>query len=180
MEGRSLLSCKWALQIVLNLVDGERRPSQLLRSIKGVRERILYDRLSRLLKGGLLGKWSKEGYPKETYYYLKDPDEFRLIKEWISELDLSVDDIVRIFSCKWTMRVMENLREPKTPSQLKSDLNGISDKILQDRLSKLQELGLVRREVFPSKPVRVLYSLSDEGVKLLPTLLNMESFILRR
>ena len=180
MEGRSLLSCKWAVQIILSLIEGQKRPSELKRSVEGIKERVLFDRLSRLLKGGIVGKWSKEGYPKETYYYLKNPEEFRSLAEWMSSVDISVEEAVKVLSCKWTLRVMENLKEAKTPSDLKKTLKGISDKVLQDRLSKLERLGLVRREVVPAKPVRVEYSLTDRGHRVLPTLLQLEGFILSR
>ncbi|RLJ70854.1 HxlR family transcriptional regulator [Hydrogenivirga caldilitoris] len=179
MEGRSLLYCKWAIQIVLNLIEGQKRPSELQRAIEGIRERVLYDRLSKLLKGGLLGKWTNNGYPKESYYYLKNPEEFRVLANWLSSVELSVEGLVKLFSCKWTLRLMENLSEFKSPSELKRTLTGISDKVLQERLKKLEQMNLIHREVLPSKPPRVVYSLNERGRGVLPVLLKMETFLLK-
>lgn len=178
MEGKSVLRCKWALQIVLKLTEGQKRPSQLLREIEGLKERVLFDRLSRLMKGGLIGKWTVEGYPKESYYYLKNSEEFLPLREWLSSVDLPVEDMVRLFSCKWTLPIMELLEEPKSPSQIREMLDGISDKVLQERLKRLEDLNLVHREVLPTRPPKVLYSLSTEGKDVLPTLKRLENFTL--
>ena len=42
-------------------------------------------------------------------------------------------------------------------------LKGVSSRTLSDRLRELEEIGLVRREVFSEKPVRVEYMLTPDG-----------------
>ncbi len=178
MGGISLLKCKWALSILVLLYRGEMRPSELRRAINGISERVLFDRLSKMVEVGIAGRWTNSGYPKESYYYLKDPQEFGCLVEWVESSRIPPEQVAELFSCKWTMDVLKSLEEPTSPSSLKEQLRGISDKVLQQRLRKLEELGLVRRSVLPDRPIRVHYSLSDKGRKLLPLLVRMESVIL--
>ena len=178
MEGTSLLTCKWAIHILLLLHRGEMRPSELLRSIEGISERVLFDRLSRMVEAGIAGRWTNSGYPKESYYYLKNPEEFEAIAEWFESSEVSPEEFVKLFSCKWTLEVMKLLQEPMPPSRIKELLKGISDKVLHQRLRELEGLSLVDRVVLPERPVRVIYSLSGKGRRLLPQLLRMERVIL--
>jgi DNA-binding HxlR family transcriptional regulator len=176
-DGR-LLRCKWVLHIILKLTSGRKRPSQLLREIEGIKDRVLFDRLSRLVNTGLVIREASGGYPKETYYYLKNPSEFLPLRDWIFSAGLSVEAVVKLFSCKWTLPIMKTLREPLTPSCIKRELAGISDKVLQERLRELERLGIVHREVLPSRPPRVLYSLTAKGQEILPLLLKLDAFTL--
>ena len=175
---RSLLTCKWALQIVVELVDSPKRPSELRRAIEGIEERVLFDRLRRLLDTGVLAKRGNNGYPRETFYYLVDPESFKPLRDWLSELTLPVERVVSIMSCRWTMDIMEELSEKRTPKEVKSALRGLPDKTLHVRLRELEELGLVSREVLPTRPVRVLYQLTETGMEILPLLKKLRGLIL--
>ncbi|MDQ7038044.1 MAG: helix-turn-helix domain-containing protein [Aquificota bacterium] len=174
----NLLSCKWALRIVLELLDSPRRPSELKRVIKGIEERVLFDRLRRLLRAGLIRKEEAQGYPKKTIYYLVDPEYIRPIALWIKDTGIPVDEAVSLVSCRWTLEVLRVLREERTPKEIKATLRGISDKVLHSRLYSLETMGLVSRYVIPTRPVKVVYSLTDRGAKILPALEKLGSFIL--
>jgi DNA-binding HxlR family transcriptional regulator len=69
---------------------------------------------------------------------------------------------------KWTVEIMYCLYENERMrfSQLRRALKGVSSRTLSDRLRELEELGLVRREVFPEKPVRVEYMLTPGGKRV--------------
>ncbi len=176
--GLSLLSCKWALQIVLHLLDSPKRPSELKRLIEGFEERVLFDRLKRLYSAGLIGRRESYGYPKETFYYLKEPEKVRAVGDWVSGLDLPLQDIVSVVSCRWTLEILELLKEERTPKELKDRLCGIGDKMLHRRLSELEGMRLVERKNIPTKPVRVLYTLTPTGLRLLPNFRNLKELIL--
>jgi len=77
-----------------------KKPSELLRETEGIRERVLFDRLSHLTRLGLIVKRTKEGYPKESYYYLRNPEEFIPLKELLDSADLPFKEMVKLFSCK--------------------------------------------------------------------------------
>lgn len=51
-------------------------------------------------------------------------------------------------------------------SALKSNIDGISAKMLSKSLSLLEDTGLVTREVISDQPVRVEYSLTERGASL--------------
>jgi DNA-binding HxlR family transcriptional regulator len=175
---RSVLSCKWALQIIILLTEGKKRPSQIMKEIDGLGERILFDRLSRLVNAGLIQRWTNGGYPRESYYYLKDPEEFLPLREWLMKVNFPLEDLVKLASCKWTLPILNSLNEPRTPSQIKKILKGISDKVLQERLRKLERLELIERAVLPTRPPTVIYSLTKNGKENLPLLNRLSTVIL--
>ncbi|MEM4408571.1 MAG: winged helix-turn-helix transcriptional regulator [Candidatus Caldarchaeum sp.] len=175
---KSLLTCKWALEITLALLDSPRRPSELLREINGISERVLYERLNALVDAGFLGKTAEDGYPRVTYYYLRDQNGFLELANLLRNTEVDVESLVSTFSCKWTLPIMGQLREELSPTELRDRLSGISEKVLHDRLSHLERMGFVKRRVLPSKPVRVLYSLTKRGRAVLPSLERASTVIL--
>ncbi|MEO7744315.1 MAG: helix-turn-helix domain-containing protein [Usitatibacter sp.] len=57
----------------------------------------------------------------------------------------------------------------KRPLRLQ-DIPGISPKVLTERLRALEEKGVVTREVMPSSPPSVEYTLSEVGHELVPVI----------
>lgn len=55
-------------------------------------------------------------------------------------------------------------------AELKRNVAGISDSVLSERLSELQEAGLIRRSVEPGPPISVSYALSETGNALIPAM----------
>jgi len=55
-------------------------------------------------------------------------------------------------------------------AELKRNVSGISDSVLSERLSELQEAGLILRSVEPGPPISVSYELSDTGKALIPAM----------
>jgi len=69
---------------------------------------------------------------------------------------------------KWSMLVILELAAgPQRFSHLRRQIPDISQKMLTQTLRLLQRDGLVAREVFPTVPPAVRYSLSPLGVSLL-------------
>ena len=52
-------------------------------------------------------------------------------------------------------------------------IDGVSQKILSERLQELEEYDLVTRQAFPEKPPRVEYSLTSKGQKLRKVILPL-------
>ena len=71
---------------------------------------------------------------------------------------------------KWHLRIAYHLLEsgPMGFSALKSEVAGVSSKMLSESLSSLQERELVVREIVSDQPVRVTYSLTERGAALAP------------
>src|SRR5215470_13036426 len=54
--------------------------------------------------------------------------------------------------------------------ELTSSVDGLSDRVLSDRLRELEAEGIVKRVVFPQIPVRVEYQLTEKGKALQPVI----------
>ena len=54
--------------------------------------------------------------------------------------------------------------------ELQRSLNGVSQKVLSEKLRSLEDKGIVGRTVYPEVPSRVEYSLTDFGNTLSPVL----------
>jgi DNA-binding HxlR family transcriptional regulator len=69
---------------------------------------------------------------------------------------------------KWTVLVVTVLDEHPTRrfSQLRRDVEGVSQKMLTQTLRALERDGLVDRQVEPTVPVTVRYSLTEQGRSL--------------
>lgn len=71
----------------------------------------------------------------------------------------------------WTPAIIWNLsQKPRRFSELKEDVQGVSAKVLTARLKKLEVEGVVIREVMPTSPPTVEYSLSELGQELKPAI----------
>jgi DNA-binding HxlR family transcriptional regulator len=71
----------------------------------------------------------------------------------------------------WTTNVVWQLSGgPRRFGELTRDIAGISPKMLATRLRELEEKGVVEREVMPTSPPSVEYSLSELGRELIPVI----------
>lgn len=71
----------------------------------------------------------------------------------------------------WTPNIIWYLRDsPRRFSELKEDIEGISAKVLTARLRRMEKDGLVVREVVPTSPPSVEYSLTPLGKELRPAI----------
>lgn len=71
----------------------------------------------------------------------------------------------------WTPGIIWYLSDSaRTFSELKSDLKGVSAKVLSTRLKKLAQDGVLERTVKPTSPPTVEYALTDLGKELKPAI----------
>ncbi|PVE21869.1 transcriptional regulator [Microvirga sp. KLBC 81] len=71
---------------------------------------------------------------------------------------------------KWALLVLNRLREESVRfNQLRRDVEGVSQKVLTQTLRNLERDGLIHRQVFPTVPVTVEYSLTPLGQTLTKT-----------
>lgn len=84
-------------------------------------------------------------------------------------------EMKRLFGRKWHPVVIHRLLRADSMgfSELKSDIDGISGKMLAESLTKLEEAGLIEREIESERPIRVEYALTDCGESLEPVLVEM-------
>lgn len=75
-----------------------------------------------------------------------------------------LEDVV---GCKWSVSVLRAVAEGVTrPGALERLVQGISTKVLSERLRKLTAYGLLTRHVYVEVPLRTEYSLTRNGRKL--------------
>lgn len=71
----------------------------------------------------------------------------------------------------WTPNVIWYLRsEPRRFSELMADIPGVSPKVFSARLKRLERDGILTRQVMPTSPPTVEYSLTDLGQELTPAI----------
>ncbi|NLP52502.1 helix-turn-helix domain-containing protein [Bacillus sp. RO1] len=88
-----------------------------------------------------------------------------------------VDYVVDLISGKWKVLIIWNLKFGKKRfGQLQRILSGISKKVLSQHLRELENSGLILREVIPSTPVQVEYSLTERGIELSGILEEINQF----
>jgi len=87
-----------------------------------------------------------------------------------TEPDEVFDAVQDTLGRKWHLRIVYQLLEngPMGFSELKSEVVGVSSKMLSESLTRLEDDGLVDREIVSDQPVRVEYSLTERGRALEP------------
>lgn len=76
-----------------------------------------------------------------------------------------------IFGCKWTIRIIAEIRSGnRRPGSIRRALEGLSEKVLNERLQKLLDYRMINRKQLSEKPLAVEYKLTSFGKKFLPVL----------
>ena len=84
---------------------------------------------------------------------------------------------VRLIGSKWKLLIIRNLlQRPWRFNELKTNLEGISQKVLTDSLRSMEADGIVTRTVYPEVPPRVEYALSELGESMRPVMDAMEKW----
>lgn len=72
-----------------------------------------------------------------------------------------------VVGCKWSVSVLRAVSEGIfRPGALERHIQGISTKVLSERLRKLTGYGLLSKQVYAEVPLRTEYSLTPNGQKL--------------
>ncbi len=84
-------------------------------------------------------------------------------------LKCPVKEAVKFLAGAWTLEIYWYLKEQDLRfGELKRNLQGVSPKVLTQRLRDLEDLGVVHREILETYPPQVQYSLTVFGKKFLP------------
>jgi DNA-binding HxlR family transcriptional regulator len=76
---------------------------------------------------------------------------------------------IQILGKRWTGLLLDALMGgPRRFCELTALVEGLSDRVLSDRLRELELEGIVKRVVYPQIPVRVEYELTEKGYALKP------------
>lgn len=76
-----------------------------------------------------------------------------------------------ILGCKWSLRILAAIRRDICrPGSLTRAIDGLSTKVLNERLSKMVRYGILERHAFAEIPPRVEYRLTDTGLRIVDIL----------
>lgn len=104
----------------------------------------------------------------ETIAHIYD-DECRRFQE-------SVEEVGK----RWSAGILMALNLGATRfSEILARVEGLSDRMLAQRLKELEASGLIAREVIPTVPVQVRYALSERGVDLMRAMQPLVSWGLK-
>ena len=74
-----------------------------------------------------------------------------------------VEDVV---GCKWSLAVLGAVRSGvRRPGAIEHAIDGVSKKVLNERLRKLVRFGILEKRAYPEVPPRVEYRLTRFGQK---------------
>ena len=87
----------------------------------------------------------------------------------------SIARTLELVGDKWTLLIVRDLmwHGKQTFQALQDSAERVPSNILSERLKRLAEWGLVKREPYQQNPVRYAYQLTDEGRRLEPVLLQI-------
>jgi DNA-binding HxlR family transcriptional regulator len=89
----------------------------------------------------------------------------------------NICNALQILGAKWAFLVIAELSKgPTRFKQLQRNAAIIKTQSLTDTLRLLEHMGVVRREVFPTVPVTVEYSLTDKGIDFQSVLEEMNNW----
>ncbi|GIV15927.1 MAG: transcriptional regulator [Armatimonadota bacterium] len=87
------------------------------------------------------------------------------------------DCVTEILKCKWTLAILDAIaRGVNRPGRLERELPGLTTKVLNERIRKLERYGIIVRQVYPEIPPRVEYLFTERGKRLLKLLDAVNEF----
>ena len=95
----------------------------------------------------------------------------------VSEKTCSLRDVLDIIGGKWSMPIIYILSKGKMRfKELERSVEGINTRMLVKELKNMEANGIVTREVFPTVPPTVEYTLTHTGEKLLPSIISLHKW----
>ena len=91
-----------------------------------------------------------------------------------------IETTFKIIGKRWTVLIIREILRGNTQfNRFMENIDGISPKVLTERLRELEQLGIIRRRIVSEYPVKVEYSLTDLGRGFEPVLLSAAYFSMK-
>jgi DNA-binding HxlR family transcriptional regulator len=79
----------------------------------------------------------------------------------------SFQHAVELLGKRWTGLIIKVLLAgPQRFGEIADQIEGVSDRMLSERLKEFEAEGLIERRVYPETPVRIEYRLTEKGQAL--------------
>ncbi len=84
---------------------------------------------------------------------------------------------IQLLGKRWTGLILDSLLDgSRRFCELTATVEGLSDRVLSDRLRELESEGIIERIVYPQIPVRVEYRLTEKGHDLRPVVQSIHEW----
>lgn len=81
-----------------------------------------------------------------------------------------VEKTLTLLGKKWIgLIVFSLLEKPRKFSEIEQFINGISGRMLTERLKELETEGIIKKEILSTTPIKIEYSLTRKGIDLTET-----------
>ena len=101
-------------------------------------------------------------------------------KKNLTDSRYDYERLEQVIGCKWSVSVLQAVRMGiNRPGRLEKNIEGISAKVLAERLKRLTGYGLLEKQVFAEVPPRTEYSLTDSGEVLVGIIASIHQLDLR-
>ncbi len=90
------------------------------------------------------------------------------------EFQCAIDLAIYLIGGKWKAIMLYHLKDgPMRSGDLQRSFNGIANKMFTQTARELEDLGLIKREVYPVVPPKVEYQLTAMGESVMPIIQQM-------
>ncbi len=90
------------------------------------------------------------------------------------ENSCSLKDVLDIIGGKWAMPIIYHLSKGKMRfKELERNVEGINTRMLVKELKNMELNGILTRAIFATVPPTVEYTLTEKGLRLLPSIVSL-------
>ncbi len=90
---------------------------------------------------------------------------------------VTFESVRELLCCKWTMAILDAIAHGvNRPGRLERTLPGLTTKVLNERIHKLERYALIRKRVYPEVPPRVEYELTERGKRFMQLVDTIRAF----
>jgi DNA-binding HxlR family transcriptional regulator len=91
-----------------------------------------------------------------------------------------IEATFKIIGKKWSVLILREMFRGVTQfNRFLENIEGITPKVLTERLRELKKLGIVKRRIVSESPIKVEYRLTEMGEQIEPVLLAAGAFSMR-
>ena len=91
-----------------------------------------------------------------------------------------IETTFKIIGKKWAVLIIREMFRGTTQfNRFLENIEGITPKVLTERLRELENFGIIKRRIVSEYPIRVEYEMTDLGKEFEPVLLAAASFSMR-